>query len=186
MPRAPSVQAGQRFGRLVALKQIGRSRQGHHRWRCRCDCGRIHNVWATHLRQGSTKSCGCAMHPSGPAHVQFAGVGEIGGDFWNGLQRCADGRKGRRVLRFNLSKDFLWKLFLQQERRCAYTGQLLVLHPRVTRTASLDRIDSAKGYVRGNVHWVHKDVNMMKRTLTHERFLELCCFVARWHGKHRG
>ena len=30
-------------------------------------------------------------------------------------------------------------------------------------TASLDRIDSTKGYVRGNIQWVHKDINWFKR-----------------------
>jgi hypothetical protein len=40
--------------------------------------------------------------------------------------------------------------------------------------ASLDRIDSKKGYVEGNVHWVHKDVNMMKRNFTEEYFINLC------------
>lgn len=45
-------------------------------------------------------------------------------------------------------------------------------------TASLDRIDSSRGYVEGNVQWVHKDVNFMKQALSQERFVELCTLVA--------
>ena len=42
------------------------------------------------------------------------------------------------------------------------------------RTASLDRIDSSKGYVPGNIQWVHKDVNWMKGSFTQEYFVNIC------------
>ena len=38
-------------------------------------------------------------------------------------------------------------------------------------TASLDRIDSSKGYIKGNVQWVHKNINYMKQEMTNEEFL---------------
>lgn len=124
------------------------------------------------------------MHPSGPSHAQFKGVGEIGGDFWLALLRGANGGKRRRILDFNLTKRYLWTLFRRQNRVCAYTGLALILHPRSERTASVDRIDSTKGYIKGNVQWVHKDINMMKGSLSHERFMELCCLVKGQRGKH--
>lgn len=34
-------------------------RGGMHRWRCRCDCGRVTVVGQTLLQTGKTKSCGC-------------------------------------------------------------------------------------------------------------------------------
>ena len=49
-------------------------------------------------------------------------------------------------------------------------------------TASLDRIDSAKGYVKGNVQWIHKEVNRMKSDLSDEQFIAFCCEVARFRG----
>lgn len=49
---------GQRFGKLVALKD--NFRQGHDRqWKCLCDCGKTSWVAAKHLRYGKTRSCGC-------------------------------------------------------------------------------------------------------------------------------
>lgn len=45
-------------------------------------------------------------------------------------------------------------------------------------TISLDRIDSTKGYIEGNVQWVHKSVNIMKSTLTQEQFINFCKLVA--------
>ena len=39
-----------------------------------------------------------------------------------------------------------------------------------SKTASLDRIDSSKGYTEDNIQWVHKDVNQMKMDLPEQRF----------------
>jgi hypothetical protein len=41
-------------------------------------------------------------------------------------------------------------------------------------TASLDRIDSSKGYIIGNVQWAHKMVNRMKNDMPQEEFIEFC------------
>lgn len=79
----------------------------------------------------------------------------------------------------------MWRLYLDQGQRCALSGveirieQGCVQHRRNRSTASLDRIDNSKGYVRGNVQWVHKDVNKMKRDLNEARFLELCRLIAK-------
>lgn len=43
--------------------------------------------------------------------------------------------------------------------------------------ASLDRIDSSKGYIPGNVQWVDKRVNYMKQALPEGEFAELCRLV---------
>lgn len=51
--------AGQKFGRLTALREEGRSKHGAVLWECLCDCGRIAVVAAYYLRSGKTKSCGC-------------------------------------------------------------------------------------------------------------------------------
>ena len=41
-------------------------------------------------------------------------------------------------------------------------------------TASLDRIDSSKGYTIDNVQWVHKKVNMMKKDMSDSEFIAWC------------
>lgn len=82
-----------------------------------------------------------------------------------------------RDLEFSLSLKELWELFLEQDRKCAYTGILLTFarNPRTSdQTASLDRIDSTKGYIKGNVKWVHKDINLMKNYFSHEDFIKKC------------
>lgn len=93
----------------------------------------------------------------------------------------------KRGLAFTIDTAYLLELAEKQHRCCAYTGQLLVFpaldrHRKVLdvireSTASIDRIDSGKGYIPGNVQWVHKDVNRMKYTFTETRFIELCRLV---------
>lgn len=50
--------SGERFGRLVAEKPLGKI-DGKYRWLCRCDCGNevVHIV--SQLRSGNVRSCGC-------------------------------------------------------------------------------------------------------------------------------
>lgn len=49
---------GQRFGRLVVLRQGVHARRYVH-WLCQCDCGLIVEVRSASLLNGHTKSCGC-------------------------------------------------------------------------------------------------------------------------------
>lgn len=50
---------GQRFGRLVAVKEVGRTNNGNAKWLCKCDCGGQKVVASYALRIGRTQSCGC-------------------------------------------------------------------------------------------------------------------------------
>ena len=45
-------------------------------------------------------------------------------------------------------------------------------------TASLDRIDSSKGYIEGNIQWVHKDINRMKGDSSDNDFIKLCKIIS--------
>ncbi len=42
------------------------------------------------------------------------------------------------------------------------------------QTASLDRIDSMVGYLKGNCHWTHKHLNHMKWDYNQEYFIKTC------------
>jgi hypothetical protein len=50
--------------------------------------------------------------------------------------------------------------------------------------ASLDRIDSEKGYIPGNVQWVHPAVNFMKHAMAQDVFIDWCCRVAAYRKIH--
>lgn len=50
---------GQRFGRLVVLREAGSTPKGQSKWECICDCGNLSTVTGSNLRKRGTTSCGC-------------------------------------------------------------------------------------------------------------------------------
>lgn len=83
-----------------------------------------------------------------------------------------------RGLEFEVTIDYLWDLYKCQGGKCSLTGDEIQLSNGKSQSASLDRIDSSRGYVVGNVQWVHKDINLMKMDFNQEHFIELCKRVA--------
>ena len=57
---------------------------------------------------------------------------------------------------------------------CYYTGETLAFKPNEWNTASLDRIDSTKGYTKENVVLCCSDINFMKQKMTYEQFIRTC------------
>lgn len=51
--------AGQRFGKLTAIKPLYSNKQQSMVWECKCDCGKTYNATVSSLVFGNTKSCGC-------------------------------------------------------------------------------------------------------------------------------
>jgi len=104
------------------------------------------------------------------------GFGGLSGSLF---ARMAGNAKSRKIP-FNITKEQAWEQFQKQDGRCALSGIELVLAlPLAKSTASLDRIDSNRGYTSDNIQWVHKTVNLMKNALTEKEFLD---FVAKIHS----
>lgn len=117
-------------------------------------------------------------HPSCEC-IKTNGVGNLSGTKWNSIKHCAI----KRSIEFSITKEYAWNLFQQQKGLCAISGLQITLTRRRDmlkglETASLDRIDSSQGYVIGNVQWVHKDVNLMKQSMTQERLISLCKVIS--------
>jgi len=151
-----------------------------------CECLKCHSTknkkLCTQVLQGKIKTCGCKKDmyakTRGSANYNWTGFGEISGTWMKKL------RKSAKVRNYQLDVDiqYLWELFLKQDKKCAYTNLDLVfgvVDDKQTKTASLDRIDNSKGYIKGNVQWVHKTVNIMKHKLGHLEFIEFCKLVSR-------
>lgn len=172
---APKV----KVGKWRIVRRVENYKNVYERFLCRCACDTEKLVLGMHLRSGKSRSCGCGR-VSGKAHYKWTGHGEISGAYWDQIRHGATDRKGRSYsVEFLITIEYVWKLFLKQKRRCALTGLLLTMsRARKSHTASLDRIRSDRGYVAGNVQWVHKEVNMMKRTMSQTRFVEMCGLVA--------
>ena len=105
----------------------------------------------------------------------FKGFGDIRKVHFNKIKRCAK----RRNIFFNneVSIELLWNLFLKQNKLCALSGVELFfgrVHFTSETNASLDRIDSNKGYEIDNIQWVHKDINKLKDSFEQEYLFYLC------------
>ena len=177
------VKIGDKFGRL---KVIERAEKKSRRlfWRCFCDCGsKKEIILSSHvLKEGNHRSCGCLKNPSGQKHPNYTGYKDLPGLFFNSIKKGAISRN----LPFRVNKKQLWDLFQKQNKKCALTGREIqfgvrsrIKGKRKECTASLDRIDNTKGYTKGNVQWLYKDINKMKNTHTQERFIELCRLVSK-------
>ncbi len=84
----------------------------------------------------------------------------------------------QRGLKFSVTPKYLWKLLEKQNFRCALSGLPIDIFSPHKTTASPDRIDVKKGYIEGNIQWVHVDVNFAKQSMTNDEFIALCKIIA--------
>ena len=192
LPRQVKDLRGKKFGNLEVIGYAGVhiSKQGKSLsfWECKCVCGTIivvrGNNLSDHKSRTGTKSCGCTSHPKGNKNPRWSGHGEISGNTWYSIRNGAK----YRDIPFDVTIRQVWNLFVKQDGKCALTGVELTLPTSGVKkdiknaTASLDRIDSSKGYQISNLQWVHKDINMMKKQYPQELFIEWCKKVAK-HNK---
>lgn len=91
----------------------------------------------------------------------------------------------KRLKDFNLTLEYLKQLWEEQKGICPYTGIQLCLaeykanHNNPIYTASLDRIDSSKGYIIGNVQFISTAINYMKNTMSHKETINFCKIIAK-------
>lgn len=83
-----------------------------------------------------------------------------------------------RGISWDITYEYLADLLIEQDFKCALTDWDIDAMKVNKNTASLDRIDSSKGYVEGNVQWVHKMINMSKQQYSQEEFIDICKAVA--------
>ena len=83
-----------------------------------------------------------------------------------------------RGLCWDVTFEYLADLLIGQDFKCALTGWDIDAIDVSLNTASLDRIDSSKGYIEGNIQWVHKMVNMSKQQYSQAEFINMCKSVA--------
>ena len=169
---------GKRYHRLLVLNYIGSSLNDSF-WKCRCDCGGEYYISRRVLLNSKKPECKSCNMPRGQSHPCWKGCGEISMTFYSRIRREARNRK----LKLDVSIEYMWELFIKQERKCALTGVPLFfadcdnnIH---TATASLDRINSDKGYIKGNIQWVHKAINHIKSNIPDEYFILICNLVSR-------
>lgn len=148
---------------------------------CKCKCGKEQLVICDRLESGEAKGCRDCHPVNGANSHLFQGVGEISISY---LRKIVSQAKERNI-NVSVTAEELWELYIKQNKKCALTGLDIDFGKHVHRqktklqsqTASLDRIDSKRGYVAGNLQWVHKHVNIMKNRYDNDYFKQICKLV---------
>lgn len=171
-----------KFGWLTVIKQVinTSTTDSSAKWLCKCNCGNEREVVSGSLISGLTKSCGCRLNSK-----MWKGYGKLSSSYWCRVKKGAS----RRNLEFNITMKEAWELFLSQNQKCALSGIDIVIITDYTNkhnqhTASLDRIDSTKGYIKNNIQWVHRKINIMKSNMSDMEFIKMCKTVVD-HNKHK-
>ena len=122
----------------------------------------------------------------------------VTGSFLANLERVASIESSHTKIRqVKVDIQYLDNLIEKQNFKCALSGVKLNYpiysrstvsqaksynkNPNKARTesnASLDRIDSTKDYIPGNVQWIYYPLNAMKNTMKDKEFINLCKMVA--------
>lgn len=113
------------------------------------------------------------VQPVGNLNWNFKGCGNISTTYFNHVKKSAE----RRHIQFSITIEDMDVLFTKQNGKCVYTGEQLTIGMGKNKSrfnASLDRIDSSKGYIIDNIQFVTKNINMMKQKFSHNQFTELC------------
>lgn len=177
-----------KYNQLTILEEVNVNK----RWmfKTQCNCGKIEIKRKDWVLSGRTISCkSCASKRTAvkfPPPINFQGIGGLSKTHYSCIKHGAV----RRNIPFEVSLEFLWNLYEKQNRCCALTGVPITLEAKIKDcnvdwsfiTASVDRIDSTKGYTQDNVWWVHKEVNRLKNNYSLQELLYWCKLIIDKHG----
>lgn len=153
MPMPCRVKTGDKYGRLMVLREIGFI-DSRRRFLCRCDCGKDIHADGAKLRSGHTKSCGCYKRDVLNAVLTKHGMARASKNrtseyrIWAHIKtRCFNNASPawRRYGGRGITMDAVWA--------SDFSAFLRDVGLRPSKAYSIDRIDNDKGYFKENVRW---------------------------------
>lgn len=168
---------GDRYGRLTVL---GRSdRKG--RWLCKCDCGRESEPSLGSLRNGSSKSCGCAQRDVASGINRTHGMSRSSEyRIWAGMRKRCYSKKCKSYI------DYGGRGIVVCERWSKFENFYEDMGQRPSPDHSLDRIDVDGNYEPSNCRWAtagEQARNRRKRISLTERYAAVICMLRDDSGK---
>lgn len=159
--------SNKKFGKLLVIKRMRKNnKKGGSRWLCQCDCGgKAFTYEAYELENNIKTECRTCAITKLPMHQYFI--------------KIKNAAKQRKII-FNITEQDLENQWTKQNGKCIFTGKQLLkiftysYFKSNDVNASLDRIDSSKGYEVDNIQWVCKDINFAKLSLSNQDFIQMC------------
>ena len=167
--RSLKIQIGDKYKKWTVIDGPKYDSTNHLMYLAQCECGNTR--WFSPNELTNPNKCfecvECAAKTRGALLAKDNGsCGNLKLTRYNKLKRSAE----KRDYTFEVSIEYLWNLFQKQKQICAITGDYI----SSIEEASLDRIDSSKGYIEGNVQWVTQQANLSKHIMTMEQLYEFC------------
>lgn len=96
----------------------------------------------------------------------------IGAFLFKKIKNSAHRRTGK--LEIDITPEYLEELYLLQDKRDFYSHIKFMDVEEI----SIDRINNNFGYIKGNIVLTTTEINMFRKSLSVERFIELCVQIA--------
>jgi hypothetical protein len=142
---------GTKFNRLT-IDKFSRSENGKRSYECICDCGKRTTLILNQITSGTVKSCGCLK-------VESYYKRRKGKNTERRMLHAAKSRARISGIQFSIGLE---DIIIPEI--CPYFGIAINRDNENSKddSPSLDRIDSQKGYIKGNVEVISQRANQIK------------------------
>ena len=139
----PIDRAGQVFGRLTVVEQVGRNTLKKVLWRCKCECGSETVVVSGSLVTGNTTSCGCGFKDAVTKH---GGSGNGSYNTWRAMMRRCTVQTDKDYPRYGGKGVSVCSAWMEYKNFVADMGEPV-------GDETLDRKDVYGNYTPENCRW---------------------------------
>ncbi len=141
--------AGNKYGRLKAIRSVGSNKHNQVQWECTCECGNTVNVVGSKLVSGYTRSCGCLQKDTMREAQTKHGLRNTNEyNSWCHIKRrCYDTFHTRYP-------DYGGRgITMCDEWRKSFKAFYDDMGPKPSPIHSVERRDNDKGYCKENCYW---------------------------------